>query len=248
TAREIFAWNGKYFQLPMVNLWPRPIQQPHPPVWVPGVGSLSTWEFSAKHNHCYCFLSYWGNKLGKEVMDGFWEKAAQKGAELNPYRAGFLQLIAVAETDAQAEKDYSKHVDYFFNRCLHVYSGFADAPGYRTEATIRAGLQAQVGEAADMFRFGLTWKEFVERGYIISGSPVTVRDRLIEAIKGLRIGQLMVLQQIGSMPKELVLKNIELFAKEVMPAIKKLWADEWQDRWCPRPLEERAIPGQAVAR
>jgi alkanesulfonate monooxygenase SsuD/methylene tetrahydromethanopterin reductase-like flavin-dependent oxidoreductase (luciferase family) len=98
-----------------------------------------------------------------------------------------------------------------------------------------------------MFRFGLSWKEFVERGYIITGSPATVRDRLIEAIKGLRIGQLMVLQQIGSMPKELVLKNVELFAKEVMPAIKKLWADDWQDRWCPRPLAERAIPGQAVA-
>src|SRR5213076_349849 len=50
------AWQGKYPQLPMVNLWPRPIQQPHPPVWVPGSGSLSTWDFTAKHNHCYCYL------------------------------------------------------------------------------------------------------------------------------------------------------------------------------------------------
>ena len=31
SAREIFAWNGKHYQLGMVNLWPRPIQQPHPP-------------------------------------------------------------------------------------------------------------------------------------------------------------------------------------------------------------------------
>jgi hypothetical protein len=98
-----------------------------------------------------------------------------------------------------------------------------------------------------MFRYGLSWKEFVDRGYIITGSPATVRDRLSEAVKGLRIGQLMVLQQIGSMPKELVLKNTELFAKEVMPTIKKIWANEWQDRWCPRPIPERAIPGEAVA-
>ena len=41
-AREIFAWNGRYYQLAEVNLWPRPIQQPHPPVWVPGSGSIST--------------------------------------------------------------------------------------------------------------------------------------------------------------------------------------------------------------
>ncbi|HEY7294252.1 MAG TPA: LLM class flavin-dependent oxidoreductase, partial [Dehalococcoidia bacterium] len=63
-AKEIFAWNGKYTQLPMVNLWPRPIQKPYPPVWVPGSGSLSTWDFAAKHDHCYCFLSYFGNNLG----------------------------------------------------------------------------------------------------------------------------------------------------------------------------------------
>ena len=32
-AKEQFAWNGKYYQLPMVNLWPKPYQEPHPPVW-----------------------------------------------------------------------------------------------------------------------------------------------------------------------------------------------------------------------
>jgi alkanesulfonate monooxygenase SsuD/methylene tetrahydromethanopterin reductase-like flavin-dependent oxidoreductase (luciferase family) len=35
TSREMFAWNGKYQKLGMVNLWPRPVQTPHPPVWVP---------------------------------------------------------------------------------------------------------------------------------------------------------------------------------------------------------------------
>ena len=38
SAKEVFAWNGKHYQLGMVNLWPRPIQQPHPPIWI-GAGS-----------------------------------------------------------------------------------------------------------------------------------------------------------------------------------------------------------------
>ena len=95
-AEEMFAWNGKYYQLPMVNLWPRPIQKPHPPVWVPGSGSLSTWDFSVRHNHCYCFLSYWGNNLGKRVMDGFWEFVDAKGLEPNPYRAGSSSSLSWA--------------------------------------------------------------------------------------------------------------------------------------------------------
>lgn len=247
TTPEPFAFNGRYTKNRYVNIWPRPLQQPHPPVWVPGGGSVETWDWVLERDYAYCYLSYFGYQHGKNVMDGFWEKVASVGAEPNPYRAGFLQLVLVSESDEQAEKDYAKHVDYFFNRCLHVYSGFSDAPGYRTEATIRAGFQTQVGAVADMFRYGLTWKEFIERGYIITGSPATVRDRLTAAVKGLRIGQLMVLQQVGSMPKELVLKNTELFAKEVMPSIKKIWANEWRDRWCPKPIEDRAVPGQASA-
>src|SRR5438105_1949248 len=39
---EQFSWEGKHFNYRAVNLWPRPIQQPHPPVWVssnsPGSG------------------------------------------------------------------------------------------------------------------------------------------------------------------------------------------------------------------
>lgn len=248
TTDEPFAFNGRYTKIRYVNPWPRPLQKPHPPIWVPGGGSIETWDWVLERDYMYCYLSYFGYAHGKRVMDGFWEKVAQKGAEPNPYRAGFLQLVAVSETDAQAERDYAKHIDYFFNRCLHVYSGFSDAPGYRSEATIRAGMQTQVGDEADAFRHGLTWKDFVERGYVIAGSPATVRERLIEVAKGLRIGQLMVLQMIGSMPKELVMKNTELFAKEVAPEVRKLWASDWTDRWAPHPIDERAVPGESVAR
>jgi len=61
-AREVFAWNGKHYQLPMVNLWPRPIQQPHPPIWIPGSGSATTVEFVVDRDDCFCHLSYFGAK------------------------------------------------------------------------------------------------------------------------------------------------------------------------------------------
>jgi hypothetical protein len=109
--------------------------------------------------------------------------------------------------------------------------------------TIRSGFLAQVGRAAAIRREGLTWKDFVNEGYIIAGSPKTVRERLREAMKSLNCGHLMILQQIGSMPPALVRKNTELFAREVMPHMRDLWAD-WEDKWSPRPLpeNERATP------
>ena len=95
-------------------------------------------------------------------------------------------------------------MDYFYNRCLHVYDGFADAPGYRTVKTIKAGILGQVGDQAALRREGLKWKDFIDQGYVIAGSPKTVRERLREAMKSLNCGHLMMLMQLGSMPPELV--------------------------------------------
>ena len=39
SEREPFIFNGKYNKLRYVSIWPRPLQQPHPPVWIPGSGA-----------------------------------------------------------------------------------------------------------------------------------------------------------------------------------------------------------------
>jgi alkanesulfonate monooxygenase SsuD/methylene tetrahydromethanopterin reductase-like flavin-dependent oxidoreductase (luciferase family) len=244
TEPEVFSWNGKYTQLRYVNIWPRPVQQPHPPVWIPGGGSVETWEWTSRMQYVYAYLSYSGYIRGKAVMDGYWRKMEEIGGDDNPYHAGFLQLVCVSESEEQAEKDYAKHVEYFYDKCLHVWGGFADAPGYRTLRTLQAGFGAQVGMTATQARKGLTWKDLVDGGYVIAGSPQQVIEKMSNVIEGLRIGQLMLLMQIGSMPPELVRKNTELFAREVMPHLRGFWST-YEDRWMPKPLAQRATPQPA---
>ncbi|MGH7186692.1 MAG: LLM class flavin-dependent oxidoreductase, partial [Pseudomonadota bacterium] len=247
TRPEMFAFNGKYTQLRYVNIWPQPLQKPHPPVWIPGGGSLETFGWTAKLDYVYCYLSYFGYKRGKGIMDGFWQTIEGLGVDDNPYRAGFLQLVCVADTDAEAERLYFPHVHYFYQKCLNVWEGFAEAPGYRTPATIKAGVRAQFGAKAKQMRSQMTWKTYVDNGYVIAGSPATVRDQLLEAARNLRIGHLMVLLQIGSMPHELTLENMDLFAREVLPSLRSLWDDEgWVNHWWPASLRG-AKPKPALA-
>jgi alkanesulfonate monooxygenase SsuD/methylene tetrahydromethanopterin reductase-like flavin-dependent oxidoreductase (luciferase family) len=232
TRPDVFAFNGKYTQVRYANIWPQPLQKPHPPVWIPGGGSVETWEWTAKLDYVYCYLSYFGYKRGQATMDGFWQAISRVGADDNPFRAGFLQLVCVSETDAQAEREYFPHVHYFYQKCLNVWEGFAEAPGYRTVKTVQSGSRAQVGAAARKARQSLDWGQYVDQGYIIAGSPKTVREQLADCIRRLRVGHLMVLLQIGSMPKELAFKNTELFAKEVMPHVRDMWPG-YKDRWWP---------------
>src|SRR5438093_961495 len=82
----------------------------NPPIWVPGLGSLETWQWVAERGYVYSYLSYSGYRRGKRMMDGYWDALDQLGYDANPYRAGFAQGVVVADSDNVAEKEYWEHV------------------------------------------------------------------------------------------------------------------------------------------
>jgi alkanesulfonate monooxygenase SsuD/methylene tetrahydromethanopterin reductase-like flavin-dependent oxidoreductase (luciferase family) len=232
-----------------VNLWPRPLQRPHPPIWIPGGGSIETWRWCAERDYVYSYLSYFGYKAGEATMRGFWAEMDRLGKERNPYRAGFLQFVGVAETRAEAMELYRGPAEYFYNRCLHVDPRFASPPGYSSEATIRARVASQVAQAAARqaageLPLGQDFESIVERGYVIVGSPDEVADQLRRVATQLHVGHLMLLMHFGDMGRELTFHNSELFAKRVLPQLAGLFDDRFEDRWWPSPLarEERAAP------
>jgi len=237
-----FAFNGRYNQQRYINIWPRPVQKPHPPVWVPGGGSVETWRWCAQMDYVYCYLSYFGHKVGKATMDGFWSEMDRLGKDRNPYRAGFAQTVAVAESREQAMELYAPAAEYFFGRCLHFDPRFATPPGYATEATIRHGMTSQVSAAAARGTARpTTMKELVDAGYLVIGSPTDVVEQFIDLADNLNVGNLMLLMQFGNMDKQLTSYNTRLFAEKVMPVLQRHFAG-WDHHWWPRPMQatERA--------
>ncbi|MDI9969877.1 LLM class flavin-dependent oxidoreductase, partial [Rhodococcus ruber] len=116
--QEPFAWNGRYTQYPMVNMWPRPLQE-NVPVWITGIGNPRTMRMCFDRGFGFNYLSWFGAKLtGKRIFDRMWEQADESGVARNPYRIGFLQTIAVAETDERAEVEYGPHAEYAFRKGL----------------------------------------------------------------------------------------------------------------------------------
>jgi alkanesulfonate monooxygenase SsuD/methylene tetrahydromethanopterin reductase-like flavin-dependent oxidoreductase (luciferase family) len=251
TEKDTFAFNGRFNQQRYVNVWPRPVQQPHPPIWVPGGGSVETWQWCAAMDYVYCYLSYFGYKLSRATMQGFWDEMARLGKDRNPNRAGFLQFVGVAETREKAMELYRGPAEYFYGRCLHVDPRFAVPPGYSSEATQRAGIESQINKAAAATtRFETVAREMtdiVERGYVIIGSPDEVAAKLREVAVDLNVGHLMLLLQFGNMSKDVTQYNTKLFADAVMPQLKGLFA-EWEDRWWPAPMDpasRAAVPAFA---
>lgn len=225
---EPFTFNGRYTQLRYANCWPKPVQSP-PPIFIPGGGSLETYDFCLENDYVYCYLSFTGYRRAKQLMDGYWERVEEYGKDNSPYRAGFAQTIIVAETDEEAEKEYREHIDYFYNRCLHVYPGFADAPGYRTIKTLKANVTSQMTEQAFGNVSSMSWRQLIDDGYIIAGSPDTVANQMKELVTSLRVGNIFCLIHVGNMPQDKCMRSTKLFADEVIPQLRDMWPEYKDD-------------------
>jgi alkanesulfonate monooxygenase SsuD/methylene tetrahydromethanopterin reductase-like flavin-dependent oxidoreductase (luciferase family) len=241
TDPEPFPWNGRYSQYSLVNSWPRPLQKPHPPIWVPGSGSPGTMGWTIERNYAFVYLSWFGPTLtARRIFDRYWETAEQRGVPRNPYRVGFVQSVVVSETDERAEVDYGRYVENAFRQGpgsvpLH-YMGL---PGYVEPRGVEAMLRdpGDFGLAAELRH--VTFGRLAEARSVIAGSPATVRDQILDFAKEFGIGNLLVMLQMGGMPHELTMKNIGLFAEEVLPSLRAQWSDEgWENTWWPTGLAQ----------
>lgn len=232
-----FPFNGRFTKLRYVNPWPKPIQKPHPPIWLAGGGSIETWKFATDNDYTYSYLSFSGQAAAKGLMDGYWAQVEAAGLDDNPYRAGFAQLVVVADTDSQAEQLYLPHIRNFYAKSLHVPSQMSAIPGFMSKKSMEYAISKNAGpvfkSVADPY--AATWKDYVETsGRVIGGSPDTVVAKIEELARNLRVGHLMVILQIQSMDRELTSYNSRLFAEKVLPRIRNIWAREgYEDRWWP---------------
>ena len=138
-----FEHYGEHWKLKYVNPWPRPIQQPNPPVGIPGAGSKDTIERVAARRFGYMGIRYFHIDCFLYNFDSFCASREQNGYTASPYQLGWLCPIYVAETDEQAWAEYEKHLFYFAHNLLKGLVVLP--PGYTSIRSI-AGLHKALGQ------------------------------------------------------------------------------------------------------
>lgn len=215
TTRDLFEWKSPNYHFRYVNVWPRPYQDPHPPVWVPGTGSRETMRWVAERHYNYLSV-YAPARVIKSWFDGFRAAAADVGYEPGPEQIGLLMPIVVGETDASAEADARRHIEFLFHRGMRITNELYFPPGYLSLGSLRGMLSAGIKPFSE-----LSYDEFVAERYVIAGSPSTVAEKLDALRIELGFGNLCALLQIGDMNHEEATANIERFARGVMPQFER---------------------------
>ena len=209
-----FMWNSKHYHLRYVNPWPRPLQKPHPPIWIPGVGSLETIEFVAQRRYCYMGIPYFHIDVFRRVFDQFRDACARAGYTARPEQMGWGIPVYVAETDRQAREEFEPGLWYFTRKLL---KGLRIAPpGYTSARSALAILKNQHLFLAEQ----KNWNDIEKGVFAIVGSPATVRQKLEQYQKELGVGVVLTGCQTGTLPHELARKSMAMLAKEVLPHVR----------------------------
>jgi len=219
TEREPFAFEGKYFHFNYVNVWPRPYQQPHPPVWIPSQGSAETIEFASHPDRKYVYLhTFSPTETVQKYMDAYRERAARYGYTALPSQLGWGVPMYVGETDEIAYREAKPHFESFYNRFLRSPTEYKAPPGYTSMESMKGLIEGKL-----KFREAyLDIDTLLKLGMVICGSADTVAETLTERQKSFGIGELIAWLHFGTLPADLTKKNLELFAKKVMPRLRPL--------------------------
>jgi alkanesulfonate monooxygenase SsuD/methylene tetrahydromethanopterin reductase-like flavin-dependent oxidoreductase (luciferase family) len=209
TETQPFGWLGRYYQYRTISIWPRPIQKPHPPIYMSG-SSPEAGDFAAR-NHIGLGFAFTTVPLARKAVQHYRERARAAGWEPKPDDVIYRAMFHVAETDEQAFADMST---------LPPRVSFADQNAAISEAVLDSGYYGTdvVGQRQRNSRRELA--ERIELGQVIVGGPDTVlaQVRRIRDELGAGILDLVVGVQLG----EKTMRSIELFGSKVLPRMREL--------------------------
>lgn len=199
-------FHGQFFDFSNLITRLRPVQRPYPPLWYPtsNAGSVP-WIASQGLNAVFSVhlapdfdrvaemtRSYW-SELAAHAND-----AGRLNAHVSDPKVGFMVHIHVAETDAKARE-----------QARPAYELFAHNFSYRY---VRRGNPERYADRRD-------FDHEMARGSIIVGSPATVRAQLAEYLERSGANYVAGCFSFGSLTLDQMLGSVDLFAREVMPAL-----------------------------
>ena len=215
-----FSFEGRWFHARQVNIWPRPYQQPHPPVWVTMGSANSAVQVAERKHTGAVFLAGYPNI--RNIFDGYRQGYLDNHREESPLdRMAYCALIYVGETEKAALEGANKLLWYMTSN--KVAPQFSNPPGYHppsTAANIMRGTHSSSG-----LPLAPKLDEQMARGNVFAGTP----DQVFQQIKSLweysgGFGNLLMMGQAGFMTFDETLKSMKLFTEEVYPRLKELTA------------------------
>jgi alkanesulfonate monooxygenase SsuD/methylene tetrahydromethanopterin reductase-like flavin-dependent oxidoreductase (luciferase family) len=206
---------GEFYTYRFLNPWPKPFQKPYPKCFIVGSGSRETVELAVELEMGYSIV-FIPIPAQLKAFDRMRSLAAERGKTVEPDDLIIVVIAYVADTDEEAVREAKPHIETFFSWFHRVPPKYLLPPGYvSTEEFLRRASDPALAHGTEA-----AWDDMVAIGRITCGSPDTVADTIVHWCEEAGAARVNVVLEHGDMPEWKTVKNMNLFANEVIPRVR----------------------------
>jgi natural product biosynthesis luciferase-like monooxygenase protein len=211
-TQEKFSYDGEFYQVPEIELRPKPLQKPHPPIWMASL-SPETFEICGRYGFNLMCAPVFGFDVntGAGFIEQYRQGLRDHGRDPSQFEIAGLVMTYVAETTQDALADFRDAVMWY-------YRTFA-----RYIAPPKGAVKSYEMYAAARDRLATAeWERIVESGSVVCGSPDQVAERMAQIHELCGITHYLAWTRIGGLEHAKVLRSMELMRDRVMPQVRHL--------------------------
>jgi len=220
-----FNWESEHFHYRHVNIWPRPWQQPHPPIWST-TGSKNNARVLGERGYVIATLGTGYNT--RALYDIYREGYMSKGRPAPAAdRFAYLGLVAVASNEREARERGERVASYLRSAAI-VFLPFRNPPGFLSAADNARLMRGETPPRSytkdrrviDMRSASV--QELIDAAILFCGTPTQVYDQIVDFCEYCGgMGNLLMMGHAGAMSHADTVENLTLFANEVFPRLKQ---------------------------
>ena len=212
-TKDSFSYQGEFYTLDDVSVAPKPLQQPHPPVFMTGTSGQG-FKLAAEKGWNICCGGPAPLEVFQPAIDTYREACTQFGTD--PYLA-YVRGAFLAEDEATAHKEAKQAILNFYEFNVRPHDSLQD--GSRSQEMIDAGYGFYAGDLFQQMR-KFSYDDLIDSGMVYVGTPAQVTRQLESLHDQIKFDEFDLVSHYGDISLHQAYRNQELFAKQVMPAFR----------------------------
>ncbi len=208
---EAFTHRGPHYRYDNLDVWPRPQQRPHPPVWLSCSQTPSSFEWAGQQGYSILTVAYRGVELlvkNNRLYRDAWNAAGHKPGQ---HRIATHYQVVLSDDSGEAKAIIEKALRRYLAATTHTL----DRARADREHSATPERQQILQDLLDVDRM-------VAECRIIAGTPAEAVASLERAHEMMGFTQLDCTFYFGGIPYEQARRSLHLFASEVMPKLRGL--------------------------
>lgn len=199
-----FEWNGEHYHYPKLNVYPKPFQKPHPPIYITANRDPESFKMVGLRGYHLMTLPWIAtNELQRTRVEMYIDALREGGHSVESKEVFVMYPAYIGDSDAEARAEVIEH----WSR-------------WREFALEAMNLDPAKGEAYQKIFRHLDYDAMINDSRGVFGGPATclrILKRIIEVVAPTHIGLVF---HFGGLRQDQALKSMERFARVVMPALR----------------------------